>query len=75
MVIDDGAAAEPEPTPKTSQLEFDELSHDLYRSWISRNPQTFTVYNEKREAIGKLPLHMFWYNLVEITHATKCTST
>ena len=74
VIIDDSAPNEPEPAPRTTQLEFEELSYDLYKSWISRTPQTFTVYNEKRESIAKLPLHMFWYNKVEITHATKCTS-
>ncbi|CAF4991216.1 unnamed protein product, partial [Rotaria magnacalcarata] len=29
----------------------------------------------KRESIAKIPLQMFWYNKVEITHATKCTMT
>ncbi|CAF1243358.1 unnamed protein product [Adineta ricciae] len=75
VTIDDSRPNEPEPTQRTTQLEFEELSYDLYKSWISRTPQTFTVYNDKREPIAKLPLHMFWYNKVEITHATKCTMT
>jgi hypothetical protein len=59
---------------KTDQFDFDQQSSEVYKSWISRTPQTFVVYNDKREPIAKLPLHMFWYNNVEITHATKCTS-
>ncbi len=75
IIIDDSITNVVEPVvPETDQLDFEELSNDLYKAWIARTPQTFTVYNDKREPIGKLPLHMFWYNKVEITHATKCTS-
>ncbi|CAF3690919.1 unnamed protein product [Adineta steineri] len=75
ITIDDNTTNVVESTSKTNQLEFEEQSYDLYKAWISRTPQTFTVYNDKREPIGKLPLHLFWYNKVEVTHATKCTMT
>jgi hypothetical protein len=74
IIIDDSVLVVSKPTPKTGQFDFDQSSNEAYKSWISRTPQTFAAYNDKREPIAKLPLHMFWYNKVEITHATKCTS-
>lgn len=74
IVIDDSVPHPPKPVYKTNQLDLDQQSSEIYKSWTSRTPQTFTVYNDQREPIAKLPLHMFWYNKVEITHATKCTS-
>ena len=74
IVIDDSVPHPPKPVYKTNQLDLDPHSSEIYKSWIARTPQTFTVYNDQREPIAKLPLHMFWYNNVEITHATKCTS-
>ncbi len=59
---------------KNNQLDFDQPSNELYQSWISRTPQTFAICNDDYEPIGKLPLLMFWYNQIENTHATKCTS-
>ncbi|CAF0888724.1 unnamed protein product [Rotaria sordida] len=57
------------------QFNFDDISNKLYQSWISRTPHLFSIYNNKHESIGKLPLIMFWYNQIEQTHATKCTMT
>ena len=74
IIIDDSVPTAPKPAVQKDQLDFDQPSSELYKSWISRTPQTFAVYNDKREPIAKLPLHMFWYHKVEITNATKCTS-
>lgn len=74
ITIDDSVPNPPKPAVKTDQLDFDQQSSETYKSWVSRTPQTFAVYNDQREPIAKLPLHMFWYHKVEITHATKCTS-
>jgi hypothetical protein len=54
--------------------DFDHSSNELYKSWISRTPPVFLIYNNKNESIGKLPLLMFWYNKLENTRATKYTS-
>ncbi|CAF3579709.1 unnamed protein product [Rotaria sp. Silwood1] len=75
IIIDDSVPNVPKPVSTNDQLDFDQQSNEVYKSWISRTPQTFTVYNDKREIVAKLPLHMFWYNKVQITHATKCTMT
>ncbi|CAF1079468.1 unnamed protein product [Rotaria sordida] len=75
ITIDDSVPNVSKPVLKNDQLDFDQQSNEVYKSWISRTPQTFTAYNDKREPIAKLPLHMFWYNKVQITHATKCTMT
>lgn len=74
ITIDDSITNVVKSPIKTDQLDFDQQSNEIYKSWISRIPQTFAVYNDKREPIAKLPLHLFWYNKVQITHATKCTS-
>ncbi len=74
IIIDDSISNVSKPISKNDQFDFDQQSNEVYKSMISRTPPTFTVYNDKREPIAKLPLHMFWYNKVEITHATKCTS-
>jgi len=74
ITIDDSASNPAKAIEKTNQTSFDQQSTDLYKSWTSRTPQAYVVYNDKREPIAKLPLHLFWYHQVEITHATKCTS-
>lgn len=74
IVIDDSSSNVSKSVVDNDQLDLDPQSSELYKLWLSRTPQTFAVYNEKRETVAKLPLHMFWYNKVEITHATKCTS-
>jgi hypothetical protein len=60
--------------PNNNQFDLDQTSTELHKSWISHTPQTFSIYDDKHEPIGKLPLLMFWYNKIENTHATKSTS-
>ncbi|CAF0832105.1 unnamed protein product [Didymodactylos carnosus] len=59
----------------TKNLYLDSTSTDLYQSIVSRTPQTYPIYNDKRETIGKLPLLLFWYNKIEINQAAKSTMT
>ncbi|CAM4862893.1 unnamed protein product [Rotaria socialis] len=75
IVIDDSVSSILQALSPKEQFDFDQQSSEVYKLWISRTPQTFAVYNEKRESVAKIPLQMFWYNKVEITHATKCTMT
>jgi hypothetical protein len=74
ITIDDSATPNVLSPMKIEQHNFDQASAELYKAWLTRTPQSYGIYNEKHENIGKLPLHMFWYNQIEMTHATKCTS-
>ncbi|CAF5144944.1 unnamed protein product, partial [Rotaria magnacalcarata] len=59
IIIDDSVSSISHALSSNEQFDFDQQSSEIYKLWISRTPQTFAVYNEKRESIAKIPLQMF----------------
>ncbi|UJR15323.1 hypothetical protein I4U23_002275 [Adineta vaga] len=60
---------------KSIRFDLDQTSSELYYTYLSHTPQIFTIYDDKHEPMGELPLLMFWYNKFGNMQATKSTMT